>query len=155
MKTYRYLPTMALFLGVAVVLALAAPQQARADSKTGKIIGGLVVGALLYELLDDDDGSRRQGRYRHNQPRRGHHRNDRYVPDPYYRDPFSGEPLLYKDGRYYDLDSFPYKTRDYDHKRRQPKNNNRYRAPSGRYRFDSDDVRRGPRGRTVAGFHDR
>jgi len=155
MKTYRYLPAMALFLGVAMTLTFAAPRQAQADSKAGKIIGGLVAGALLYELLDGDDGHRQRGQQRHRQPARGNHRNDRFVPDPYYRDPFSGEPYLYKDGYYYDVESFPYKTRDYDHRRRQPKNNNRYRAPNGRYRFDSDNVRRGPRGRTVAGFHDR
>lgn len=67
-----------------VIVATCGAQRAARANDTGALIGGLIAGAIVYELLDDDDDYCRTYRY--------------YGPPPYYRPPvyYPSYPRYYR-----------------------------------------------------------
>ena len=70
----------AVTLLIAAVATFGAPRIARAND-TGALIGGLIAGAIVYELLDDDDDGPYCRRYYHYDSYPGRY----YSPPVYYR----------------------------------------------------------------------
>ena len=89
--SYRWL-TLALLLVLASTLGV---QRAARAGDAGAILGGIVAGAIVYELLDDDGHHR--ARYRHNTPYYGSHS---YYNTPRYYSP-GGRTIVYHDYNYY------------------------------------------------------
>lgn len=90
--SYRWL-TLALLLVLASTLGV---QRAARAGDAGAILGGIVAGAIVYELLDDDNYHNR-GYYRYNTPR---HQTYGYYNTPrrYYS---SGPTIVYHDYDHY------------------------------------------------------
>jgi hypothetical protein len=115
---------------LAPMLVLAASfgiQRAARASDTGAVIGGILAGALVYELLNDDDHGYCGHTYYYGAP--GYYRPS-YCPPPYYGSGYYygyayAPPVI--EYRYYDTRPRTYVYRDYDGARY---NQRAYRAPS-------------------------
>lgn len=121
---YR-VPVLALMLVLAASFGV---QRAARAGDAGAVIGGILAGAIVYELLDDDDnGYCGHTYYYHQTPR---YYRPAYCPPPYYGSGYYygyayAPPVV--EYHYYDSRPRTYVHRDYDGPRYSQK---AYRAPS-------------------------